>query len=298
FGLVRTDSLGVFWATGLNYTDSAQIAIAALDQKQNPYGSVSLKPIPKPILSGSFPKLSYELLPRRAEEMPLDQVGDYILLEEFVKEEKKQETMAERNYGYGEPDREIKGDDLFRMSPAAIFAQLGIKSNGKIGNFTYGESTGMPLLIVDGQNYPFLEKGDFDLMMSSFVMAELESISVYTFSSPVFGLAGYAGVIKIETRNGQRLGPESEKKFKSEGFQIFPLKGFSSYSPFPKNPPSGTYLQKKPTVFWEPNAATFEGVYKQKIKVPFGVKTLSLRIEGKTEDGEYFSRIIRMNLYD
>lgn len=296
FGIVKTDSLGNFWATGLNFTDSAQISIAALDERQQPYGTVSISPIPKPVVSGPIPKLTYELKSVIKEEVNLDKVGDYILLDEFVREEKKQETMAERNYGYGEPDREIKGDDLLRMSPEAIMSMLGIKAGGKIGNFNFGQTTGMPLLIVDGQSFPFLSSDDFGSIMSSFAMADLESISVYTLSAPVFGMAGYAGVIKIETRNGQRFGPESEKKFKFEGFQIFPMKGYSNFSPFPKNPPSGTFLQKKPTIYWDPVASSLEGVYNQKITVPFGVTFLNLRIEGKTEDGEYFSQIIKLSL--
>lgn len=296
FGIVKTDSSGHFWATGLNFSDTASIAIAALDAKQKPYGQVSLKSIPKPHIYGPIPKLSYTLNPVNREKTALDLAGEYILLEEFVKEEKRQETMAERNYGYGEPDREIKGDDLLRMNDVVILAMLGIKANSKIGNFTYGESTGMPLVIIDGQSYPFLDRAGFDGIMSSFVMAELESIAVYTLSSAVFGMSGYAGVIKIETRKGQRSEPETEKRFKSEGFQIFPMKGFSKFTTFSNKPVAGTFLHRKPTLVWDPLASTFDGRHSQKVKIPYGTSSLNLRIEGTTEDGEVFTRIIRVRI--
>lgn len=297
YGLVQTDSMGRFWATGLNFTDSAQIAIAALDEKQKAYGSVSLIPLPKPSFKGSFHKLTYELIPVGERETQLDQSGEYILLKEFVREEKKQQTMQETNYGFGNPDREIKEEDLATMTPEAIFAQLGIKGlTGKIGNFTFLEQTGMPLLIIDGQQYPYLSKEDFEFMMTSFVPAELESIAVYTLSARVFGMAGYAGVIKIETKNGMKFSPESDRKFNSAGFQIFPMKGFSSFFPFPTNPPAETYLQPKPTLYWEPLGKSTEGEARHRIKIPFGVDSIYLRVEGLSRDGEYFSRVLNVEL--
>jgi len=43
--------------------------------------------------------------------------GDFILLDEFVKEESRtQETMADRNYGYGMPDREVNEKELATMN--------------------------------------------------------------------------------------------------------------------------------------------------------------------------------------
>ncbi len=296
YGLVNTDSLGRFWATGLNFTDSARIAIAALDEKQKPFGSVSLIPLRKPVFKGSFPKLNYELIPIAQKDTELDQSGDYILLEEFVREEQKQKTAEEENYGFGKPDREIKEEELATISPDAMFGMLGIKGlSGKIGNFTFGETTGMPLLIIDGQNYPYLSREDFEFLMTSFVPAELESIAVYTLNSAIFGMAGYAGVIKIETKNGMKFGPESDRKFNSTGFQVFSVKGFSSFTAFPQDPPAGTYLKARPTLYWEPFGKSTSGKSSYRIKIPYGVTTAYLRVEGLSQDGEYFSRVVKMN---
>jgi hypothetical protein len=113
-------------------------------------------------------------------------------------------------------------------------------------------------------------------------------------SKSVFGMAGYAGVIMIETKKGFRTGPDNDKKFNSEGFQIFPIPGFTEFPEFIKNPPSDQFLKKRPTLYWEPAAQTSDGSYHTKVKVPYGVKAIQIRVEGLTLDGEVFSKVMKM----
>jgi hypothetical protein len=110
----------------------------------------------------------------------------------------------------------------------------------------------------------------------------------------IFGMAGYAGVIQIETKNGIRSASETDRKFKSEGFKIFDIPGFTDFPAFVKNPPSDQFLKKKLTLYWEPAAQTSDGSYHAKVKVPFGVKAIHLRIEGLTLDGEVFSKTLKV----
>jgi hypothetical protein len=301
FGQVNSDSSGRFWASGLQFLDTAQIAIAAVDEKRRPYGKVELISFSPPLFKGSFPKASYRLkeISRESESM-LDLSGDFIQLEEFVKEEVKvKETMAERNYGYGEPNQEVGPGDLENKTMSEILGLLRFNINTlKFRNYTWGDSTGSPLLIIDGASMPFMEKDAFRELLLSFEPSQLLSIKVYNnnISNVVFGMAGYAGVIMIETKNGFRTGPDSDRKFNSEGFQIFPIKGFSSYQEFPKNPPSDQYLRKKPTIYWEPDAQTSEGIYRTRVKVPYGVNKLRIRVEGITLDGEAFYKILKIEI--
>jgi hypothetical protein len=296
YGQVMTDSSGNFWATGLYFQDTAKIAIAAMDEKLRPYGSVEIFPRKSPLVSQTFPRNSYTKEQIKDEDKLLDLSGDYILLEEFVKEEVKvRETMAQRNYGYGEPTRQVGQEDLERLPWEQIYGKLSI--GGKLfGNYNYGEKVGSPLIILDGKNYPFLTGDQIGELLGVLEPSQLESIKVYSSPSDkaIFGMAGYAGVIMIETKKGFRLEPESDRKFNSEGFQIFPVKGFSSFSEFPKNPPSDQFLKKKPTIYWEPIAQTSDGVYKIEVKVPYGVKLIRVKVEGRTQDGEvvYHSSIL------
>jgi hypothetical protein len=290
YGQVITDSLGNFWATGLVFKDTAQIAIAAIDDKQRPYGSVELLALNRPKVSLDLPKFMYTMEPILEVNRGLDVSGDYVLLEEFVKEEtKERETLADQNYGYGTPNRELGEEELAKLDTwEQVFGRLALFTN-----YNYGEKTGFPMVILNGQKFPFIDPSE---VLENIVPAELESIKVYNdnVSKSIFGMWGYAGVYMIETKKGVKAGPDGDKKFNSEGFQIFPIPGFTDFPEFNKNPPSDQFLKKKPTLYWEPAAQTSGGSYHAKVKVPYGVKAIQIRVEGLTLDGEVFSKVMMM----
>lgn len=291
YGIVQTDSMGYFRATGLNFTDTATISIAALDSKQKSYGSVKLKEKSKPVFHGSFPKIIYQTYLRENDAFGLDLTGDYILMEEFVKEDDIIETLEDRNYGYGEPDRELSEDQLATISPEALAGYLGLKRGGKsIGNYNFGINASNPLLIIDGAQYPFLDSEEFDQMLASFIPAELESIKVYTFNAASFGMAGIGGVIMITTKKGKRVDPKKESSFNPEEFQQFKIRGFSRDIPFSNTYESDQTLELKPTLYWNPNAETEKGIYSFKVKIPHALKRIYLRVEGLTKDGLPFEK--------
>ncbi|MDR7128181.1 hypothetical protein J2X69_000509 [Algoriphagus sp. 4150] len=289
YGIVETDSSGYFRATGLYFTDTATISIAALDQKQRHYGSVLLNDKTKPVFKGSYPKLQYQTYTRENEALGFDDYGDYILLEEFVKEDGKIETLEDRNYGYGMPDRGLSGDRLATISPEALAGYFGFKRGGKsIGNYNFGLNASNPLLIIDGAQYPFLDDITFETLMESFVPAELESIKVYTFNSPSFGMAGFGGVIMITTKKGKRTDQTKETAFNSSEFQQFKIRGFSRDIPFPNSYESDRPIEIKPTLYWDATAESAKGVYSFKVKIPQFQRSLNLRVEGLTKDGLAF----------
>ncbi len=298
YGQVMTDSLGNFWATGLVFKDTAQIAIAALDSKMKAFGSVELQSFPKPDFAATFPKNTYILEPIRTEIPQLDKSGDYMLLEEFVKEEKIQETQEGSNDRYGTPTQQVSGEVLEKETMGQILGRLGFNLNSlKFRNYNYGEKTGTPLLILDGSAMPFMEANEFRETLLGFEPSQLASIKVYAdnLGKSIFGMAGYAGVIQIDTKNGFRTGTEPDSKFKSEGFQIFDIPGFTDFPAFVKNPPSDQFLKKKPTLYWEPAAQTSDGLYYTKVKVPYGVNSLRIQVEGMTVDGEAFYKLIQFD---
>lgn len=296
FGQVKSDSSGRFWATGLYYSGTAQIAIAAVNEKSQPFGTVKWIPMPKPSPPTLIPTLEYDLISRPTESQFLDTSGDYILLEEFVKEVSK-ENLSDW-YGYSEPDRVMNEDRMkLSVSLSDVLQRMGFNSRTqRFGNYTYGERTGSPLLIIDGFKYPFLEGGEFKDMIDSFVPQDLESVGVYTYGNMVFGMAGYAGVIVLKTKRGQKWTIDSDRKFNSDDFQIFPVPGFTEFAPFLKNPPSYQYLRRKPTIYWEPVAETSNGQFQSKVKVPYGTKSIHIRVEGRSDDGEAFSKLIKIEL--
>ncbi|MEB2775862.1 carboxypeptidase-like regulatory domain-containing protein [Algoriphagus sp. D3-2-R+10] len=291
YGIVETDSSGYFRATGLYFTDTATISIAALDSKQRHYGSITINENSKPLFKGSYPKINYETYLRNPDDLRFDVSGDYVLLEEFVKEDDKIETLEDRNYGYGMADRELSGERLTTISPEALAGYLGFKRGGKsIGNYNFGLKASNPLLIIDGAQYPFLENEQFDQIMSSFIPAELESIKVYTFNSASFGMAGFGGVIMITTKKGNRFDATEQTAFNSSEFQQFKIRGFSREIPFPDSYESDQAVESKPTLYWDANAETDKGLYSFKVKIPQALKRMNLRVEGLTKDGLAFEK--------
>jgi hypothetical protein len=298
YGQVMTDSSGYFWATGLNYQDTAQIAVAAVNEKLRPFGSVELESLSKPDFGIDLPKLTYRKVPISSTDYFLDTSGDYILLEEFVKEEVRvKETMAERNYGYGTPTLEVGSKELENLPWSQIFGLLRFNpGTAKFGNYNFGEKVSGPLLIIDGASRPFLSGGEVVDIISSFEPSQLLSVKVYSdnISKAVFGMAGYAGVIMIETKKGFRTKPEIETKFNSEGFDFFSIPGFTSFPEFPKTPPSDRYLTKKPTIYWDPLAETQDRVYQVQVKVPYGINRFRIKVEGRSLDGEVIYKVMEL----
>ena len=290
YGQVHSDSMGRFWATGLYFQDTAQIAIAAVNERLRPFGSIELSPFPQLGLPGILPKLNFETEARSQEIQLLDTSGDYILLEEFVKEEvKERETMADRNYGYGIPNREMGEEELSKMADwKQVFGQLAL-----FGNYTFGEKTAPPLVIVNGQKFPGIDPEE---IFSTLVPAEVESFKVYNdnLSKSIFGMLGYGGVYMIETKKGFRSGPDSDRKFNSEGFTIFEIPGFTDFTEFPNQPPAEQFLKRKPTLYWEPFAETEAGSFKTQVKVPYGVKVVRVKLEGRTTDGEVIFKVLEL----
>lgn len=298
YGIVETDSSGYFRATGLYFTDTATVSIAALDAKQRHYGSVVLNEKRRPAFKGFYPKLSYQTYFTGSEELRFDISGDYVLLEEFVKEDEKIETLEDRNYGYGNPDRELSEEQLKNISPQALAGFFGLKRGGKsIGNYNFGLKASNPLLIIDGAQYPFLDDREFDEMIQLYVPSEmnpkpveLESIKVYTFNSAAFGMAGVGGVIMITTKKGQRTDPTKESAFNSAEFQQFQIRGFSPEMPFPDSYADDQAMGLRPTLYWQANAESDKGIYSFKVKIPQALKRMNLRVEGLTKDGLPFEK--------
>ncbi|MCE7056058.1 carboxypeptidase-like regulatory domain-containing protein [Algoriphagus sp. AGSA1] len=291
YGIVNTDSSGYFRVTGLYFTDTATISIAALDSRQRHYGSVTINEKSKPTFKGSYPKLNYQTFQRKNDELKFDFTGDFVLLEEFVKEDTKMVTLEERNYGYGTPDRELSGDRLETISSEALAGYFGFKRGGKsIGNYNFGLNASNPLVIIDGTQYPFLNDEAFETLMGTFIPAELESIKVYTFNSTSFGMAGFGGVIMITTKKGNRIAPVEQTAFNHSEFQKFRVRGFSREIPFPNSFENNQPVESKPTLYWDATAESKKGIYSFKVKIPQALKRMNLRVEGLTKNGLAFEK--------
>ncbi|MBN3519484.1 carboxypeptidase-like regulatory domain-containing protein [Algoriphagus lutimaris] len=297
YGVVKTDSTGFFRATGLYFFEMDTLSFAALDNRGKAYGSINLKEKTSPLVRGSFPKLRYSIYQVNDRQMYYDSYEDYILLEEFVAEDEKIESLADRFYGYGEPDQVYSREDLDNWPGNSLDQIIGMRfGNGAMGNYNYGLEEGEPLIILDGARYAYNEDETAKDVLQNILTDEVISMAVYTLNANSFGLAGFAGVIMIETKRGERFSATSDKKFNDTGFQKFPIRGFAEVNSFLNEPSLNRSVVPKPSLYWNPNFK-LEGTSSSfKIYVPNGVSKINIRIEGVTEEGIPFWKTFPLHL--
>ncbi len=254
YGVVETDSLGRFWANGLYFTDSAEIAIAAFDDKLRRYGSIILDEKSIPTLTGSFPEIDLQIenTQSKQREYILEDMAGFITLEEVIVEDEKIEPLRERNYGYGNGDYSYTEKDLekyLHLTLGEFLNRFNVQSNRN-----WGLKTGGKLYIVDGVKQD-PESGGVDVPLS-----EVASISIFTNSSPVFGMAGFAGAVMITTKTGGRFVDDPEKKILEKNlFQLFTMGGFTKEQKFPdfeNSTQNRSLIDYQPTVHWNPSLQT------------------------------------------
>lgn len=299
YGIVKTDTLGNFRATGLNFYEWDTLSIAAVDERQKTYGNVILNERQSPVFKGSFPKHDYSKYEVNSNRMYYDISGEYILLEEFVAEDEKIETLADRFYGYGQPDQFYSREDLDNWPGSTLDQVIGMRfGNGRLGNFNYGLNAGQPLIIIDGSRYLYSSDSTetANTVLQTLLTDEVKSVAIYTTSANTFGLAGFAGVIMIETKRGERFSAEEDRNFNDFGFQKFVIRGFAEAIPFLNEPPEDQTLDRKPTLYWNPGVKMTEGEFQFKIFVPTGVDAIDLRVEGVTEGGIPFWRTFSLEV--
>ncbi len=138
YGVVETDSLGRFWANGLYFTDSTEIAIAAFDKQLRRYGSVILDDKSIPTLPESFPGIDLQIYNTQTNQRDyiLEEMAGVITMEEVIVEDEKLESLQERNYGYGSGDQSFTEKDLekyLHLSLGEFLERFAVKSNRNWG---------------------------------------------------------------------------------------------------------------------------------------------------------------------
>jgi len=254
YGVVETDSLGRFWANGLYFTDSAEIAIAAFDDKLRRYGSIILNEKSIPALPESIPKIDLQIenMQTRQRDFILEEMAGVITMEEVIVEDEKLESLKERNYGYGDGDYSFTEKDLekyLHLTLGEFLNRFNVQSNRN-----WGLKTGGKLYIVDGV------KQDPENDGSYLPLSDVAKISVFTNSNAIFGMAGFAGAIMITTKTGGRFVDDPEKKILDKDlFQLFKMGGFTKEQKLPdfENPTQNrSLIDYQPTLYWNPSIQT------------------------------------------
>ncbi|MCH6236610.1 carboxypeptidase-like regulatory domain-containing protein [Cognataquiflexum rubidum] len=301
FGVIRSDSLGRFYATGIHFYDSAEVAIAALSDKLKRKGKVELISANRPNHNFEFDTTRIPLVEMSTSSMWFDKYsGEKIIdLSEVSVLDQKILTTEENNYGYGPGDRSVSREflDQYPDQTAGAIVNM-VTGGGVLKRQNWGLSTGEPLLMIDGVRY--LPHGistvaeQLDILMSS----DVESIEIYTLSATQFGSEAFAGAISIKTRKGSKTAVRAPNEFNKSEFQLFKVMGFTKPIPFPAAGEMGEVVLPKPTLYWNPSAVTSEenGAFQFEIAVPSNTNIVYLKVEGVNQDGFPFRKVFEMGL--
>ena len=188
--------------------------MAALNPRLRPHGSVKLLERTAPAPPAELPKLNLiiteKISPQR--DISLDNMEGFMTLEEVIVEDAIIEPLEKRNYGYGPGDRSFSRErlDAFPGASVGVFLQRNLPgaTGSQLSSHNYGLNAGDPLLIIDGSRY----QGNVFEMLNSFITDEIESIEVYINNSHVFGMAGFAGVIMVETKKLEKTRGNSQNQ--------------------------------------------------------------------------------------
>lgn len=309
YGTVQTDSLGRFWASGLHFTDSAEISFGAVDKKGRPYGKTVLDKRLPPPLPERLPTL---VLNTREKEVLqrffIEGKEGYTLLDEVTVKEDKLERLEDRNYGYGAPDYSVSGERLKKVYGTVLQALQGthgvrvLREQGVVrvlvgrspGAFdSFGAPIPDPLLIIDGQRIFTENVAEY---LEYIDAAELKSVDIYTYGAAIFGMAGYGGVILLETKKGERIKDDPAKKFyNKDGLSLYTVKGYTAAAKFTAPDYSETreshdHPDYRSTLYWNPAVSTDA----ENGKATFSfyaadlTTTYKVVVEGVTEDNTPF----------
>ncbi|MEQ8811671.1 MAG: hypothetical protein RIE59_21560, partial [Imperialibacter sp.] len=272
YGVVETDDLGQFWASGLQFPDSAEVAMAAIDKKGRPYGKVELMTTAAPPLEAS--KLSSVLLETNLTNVPqrylaTDFGKGYTMLDEVVIEKSKQTEKQYWQYG-SEPNKTYGAENLASTNASnVLYALKNLYQNGsriiadpagRHYGFCFnslGAPFAEPILYVDGTKY--LEDRSVGDVLFDLPVEEVESIDVFTYATGSYMGRAYTGVVLITTKSGKGFSDDSARIFNSKGFSLYTLKGFNPSQDFP-SPDYSLAGSEKPdyrsTIYWNPSLQT------------------------------------------
>lgn len=295
YGVVRSDTSGYFWVTGLNFRDTLDIAIAALNDKRKRFGQVILSSIQSPEVETFLPRVRYNLVNAPSGELEYAYAdlmsGDYFELEEVTVSNTALPNWEESNYGYGKGDRSI-GSAFLEARPDLSLDQV-IAMNmppGGFGRYNFGLDAGAPVLIIDGARF-FGDEAEVWSYLKSIIAAEVESIEIFTFSANIFGIQGFGGAIVVKTKKGSRQ-LNRDVVFDAGQFQLFKVKGYSHVPNFPVLKNNEGVIPRRSAIFWNPRIEWSSEMKKHKLDFNLSHLTsrIWVRVEGMSWDGVPFQR--------
>lgn len=195
-------------------------------------------------------------------------------------------VITEKNFNkYNSIESLLRGEFFLGVTRSG-FGNLRIKMNRGV-NFTSGN----PALIVDGMVMEDLS------LLTILDLSDIEAIAINRSGAALLGSRGADGSINIITRKKPAYWavPEYNQS------RILKVKGYEKNVEFftPKyllDPETPTY-QKYASIYWKPNIQTdATGQAHLKFAIPKELKTLTIRLEGMSQEGTVYYQNQKINL--
>lgn len=269
YGIIRTDSSGRLWASGLQFNDTATVSLAGLDPRTNgSFGTFLLDDKTSPGIAKDLPvrKLQLKRQTTLQREYNLNFGNDYTLLPEIEVKGKKVDLSLKDNFGYPQGDRIVSRDRLAKYPQMQAGALIGMLVPGASPDGTRVMpaifQAPLPLLVVDGIPQLTFDKTELREVLQSFYAYDLESINVYTTTRHLFGLRAAGGVIALKTRGVTDHAIVKVDRFLSkEGYNDYVVEGYQKPLEFPSpdyslSKESYSDPDFRSTLYWSPNLKT------------------------------------------
>lgn len=301
YEVVETDSLGNFTFPNYYISGLSNIFISALNQRGKDWNMDIISTL-NPVYSADSiiakPNNNYLQIPV-IDTFPVQLLSGDILLDEIkIVAKKREQPTTSKLYGaFNGKTVEITEkkytkyaniEDLLNKEfnvtrvffPLDSLSQVG---GGYVLSINRGLNSihcqGGALVIVD--DLPL--SNSLDLL--NFNISEIESMTVDKTGFGI-GVRGANGAIIVKTRTSMHYENQSSTK-------MIKVKGYSNpvayYTPKYDFEPPNPFYMKYATVFWDPNVVTDStGIDTVKFKIPMGLNSVVVRVEGMAEDGTVF----------
>ncbi len=303
--MAETEDDGMFWQTGLQFTDSAQFSYKSDKAKGRPYGSVKILPreVP-PLHPGPEPEVKIVKAGTVQRIYSAYEVPKETTMLEAVeitgRREEKEEFERNKKRPYGRADHILTSKNLNMGVGNLLYALVGkvpgLVVNPSQGVVYYSRAMGTSITaptnpLVTVNDIPMY--GDAGTILNSIDYNTIESIEFTSRLNALYGSQGSYGVIAVYTKEGggvDRTDPN---------FQIIKLPGFSKTRNFTapdyaKPSTDAAQADYRSTIYWNPNvdvdaktgvatvsffAADLAGLYRVVVE---GVTASGVPVRGET----------------
>lgn len=263
----ETDDKGMFWQTGLQFTDSARFSYKSDKAKGIPYGSVRVLPRELPeITEVKNPELKVTTagtVQRIISEYEVPKDNTLLdMVEVTAKRIDTEKIDRAKRRPYGAADRVLTAKNLNPANANLLYSIVGkvpgLVVNPTMGSVYFSRAAASSLVLPTGPMVTINDipmSGDAGTVLQTIDPSLVESIEFTSRLNSMYGSQGAYGVIAVYTKSGVSVDTTDPN------FQTLKLPGFSKSRKFlapdyENSQTDATQTDFRSTIYWNPNVET------------------------------------------